>query len=172
MDGMRFNHYMEGCYDYTKELVITGDRSFVLRHHLLAFTALKGEVYNHNFFTLGKMEVGPSRRIDFPFKPDGNWRAPYDSVAFRGKGIRFSRKLEKGESVYTGDVQRAGAAGMPYEMRLSEGPLSISIRGDVPVTRTVLWANHRIACLEPYNSIDLRSGESFRWSIEYTFSHA
>ena len=27
MDGMRFKHYLEGCYDYTKELVITGPKT-------------------------------------------------------------------------------------------------------------------------------------------------
>lgn len=129
---------------------------------------MRGDVYNHNFFTMGKMAVTESRVINFPFSPEGDWRAEYDSVAFSPGGIRFSRALREGESVYTGNIHEAGKEGMPYAMRLSEGSLSVQIRGDVPVFKTVLWANHRIACLEPYNRIDLAPRETFHWNIEYT----
>ena len=116
---------------------------------------------------MGKMETGPSRRIDFPFRPEGTWRAAYDSVAFTDGGIRFSRILREGESVYAGDVHQAGKTGMPYEFTLHEGPLSLSIRGDVPVIHSVFWANHRIACVEPYNRLEAAPGETLRWTIHY-----
>ena len=170
VDGLRFNHFLEGCYDYVKEIAVTDENRFEIRHTLHTFVSMKGDVYNHNFFTMGKMAVTPSRLIDFPFSPEGDWRARYDSVGFTTGGIRFSRPLQEGESVYCGNIHRAGGDGMPYEMRLSEGPLFIQIKGDVPVFKTVLWANHRIACLEPYNRIDLAPGETFRWNIEYTLS--
>lgn len=168
VDGMRFRHILEGYYDYTKEIVVTGENSFEIRHCYKAFSAYEGDVYNHNFFTMGKMETGPSRKIDFPFRPEGTWRAQYDSVGFTDSGISFSRYLKEGESVYTGNIHEAGKEGMPYEMTLSEGPLSVHIKGDVHVFKTVLWANHRIACLEPYNKISLAPGQAFCWSIEYT----
>lgn len=168
VDGMRFRHILEGYYDYTKEIVVTGENSFEIQHCYKAFSAYEGDVYNHNFFTFGKFEIGPSRQIDFPFRPEGTWRAEYDSVGFTESGIRFSRQLQKGESVYTGNIHEAGKEGMPYEMTLSEGLLSVHIKGDVPVFKTVLWANHRIACLEPYNKISLAPGQAFCWSIEYT----
>lgn len=171
VDGMRFRHILEGYYDYTKEIVVTGDNSFEIRHCYKAFSAYEGDVYNHNFFTFGKFEIGPSRQIDFPFRPEGTWRAQYDSVGFTESGIRFSRQLQKGESVYTGNIHEAGKEGMPYAMSISEGPLRVSIQGDVPVFKTVLWANHRIACLEPYNRISVLPGHDFRWNIEYTLSH-
>ena len=168
VDGMRFRHILEGCYDYRKEIELISGNSFIIRHSLTAQIPFDGDVYNHNFFTMGKLSVGPSREIDFPFVPDGSWRAQYTSVAFVGKGIRFARALEPGESVYTGDIHQAGKDGMPYEMTLKEGPLSVQIKGDVPVFKTVMWANHRIACLEPYNKISLESGETLNWNIEYT----
>lgn len=167
VDGMRFRHILKGYYDYTKEITITGENSFRISHRLEAEVPIEGDVYNHNFFTLGKTEIGPSRKIDFPFRPEGSWRAEYDSVGFTESGIRFSRALKKGESVYTGDIHEAGKEGMPYEMSISEGGLRISIKGDVPVFKTVLWANHRIACLEPYNRISLSPGQAFCWSINY-----
>ena len=168
VDGMHFRHILEGYYDYTKEIVVTGGSSFEIRHCYKAFSAFEGDVYNHNFFTFGKFEIGPSRQIDFPFRPEGTWRAEYDSVGFTESGIRFSRQLQKGESVYTGNIHEAGKEGMPYAMSISEGPLRVSIQGDVPVFKTVLWANHRIACLEPYNRISVLPGQVFCWNIRYT----
>ena len=165
-----FRHRLKGCYTYEKTVSITGEQSFQISHVLEAELALEGEVYNHNFFTLGRLAVGPERQMDFPFVPDGHWRAVYDSVAFQGKGIRFSRTLQAGESVFTGDIREKGAQGMPYEMTLREGLVSVHIRGSVPVTHTVLWANHRVACLEPYNRLSLRPGAPFRWSVDYHLS--
>ena len=165
-DRVAFRHKLERCYDYRKELVITGPDSMEIRHSLESLGArLAGEVYNHNFWTLGRLETGPSRQIDFPFRPDGHWRTEYESVALTTAGVRFSRPLAEGESVYMGDLHAAGAEGMPYSMSLREGSLGVEISGDVPVTHSVLWANHRIACLEPYNTFET----PFRWTVRYRF---
>ncbi|MBO4455625.1 MAG: hypothetical protein J5759_04190 [Bacteroidales bacterium] len=162
-----FTHRLDGIYLYRKEILLTGPASFAIRHRLESLGApLSGEVYNHNFWTFGRFEVGPARLLDFPFRPDGAWRAQYDSVAFTPSGIRFSRTLQPGESVYTGNIHEAGTSGMPYAMSVSDGPVSVRIRGNVPVTHTVLWSNHRIACLEPYNDF----ATPFDWEINYLFS--
>ena len=165
-----FRHTMDGFYTYTKVIRPLSACSFDISHELQVQIPWDGTVYNHNFFTMGKLETGPSRMIDFPFRPAGTWRAAYDSVAFTEGGIRFSRALRKGESVYAGDIHQAGGTGMPYDITLREGPLSVHIRGDVPVTHTVLWANHRIACVEPYNLLRAAPGETLRWTVRYRFS--
>lgn len=162
-------HRLSGCYEYSKTLLLGGNGSFEIRHLLKAFRPLEGQVYNHNFFTLGKMEVGPRRQLDFPFHPAGKWRDLYDSVAFCEGGIRFSRSLEAGETVYCGDIHEAGKEGMPYSLSLSEGKTVVRISGDVPVTHTVFWANHRVACLEPYNHFSASDGCPFSWNLRYHF---
>ena len=195
-----FRHILDGWYEYEKQIVLTGETSFEIRHSLSSpGPELSGEVYNHNFFTFGKMAVGPSREIDFPFSPSGTWRSVYDSVAFTASGVRFSRALSEGESVYSGDIHAAGRSGMPYRITIREtaplegdgvfqtaaenyfscsgsknqfpsagpSPLSVRIEGDVPVTHSVLWANHRIACLEPYNAFHAAPAAPFRWTIRY-----
>lgn len=166
--ALRFEHTLDACYHYVKEVVETGANSFEIRHSLHAFTDLDGDVYNHNFFTMGKVETGPSRQIDFPFRPEGSWRSAYDSVAFTQGGIRFSRKLRPGESVYSGDIHAAGQQGMPYSMTLREGRRSVHMRGSIPAFKTVFWANHRIACLEPYIRLAVPAGQSFCWTLAYT----
>ena len=59
---------------------------------------------------------------------------------------------------------------MPYELTLREGPLSVHVQGDLPVTHSVFWANHRIACLEPYNRLRALPGEKLGWTIRYQFN--
>lgn len=162
-------HILDGYYTYTKVIRTLSESSFEISHELKPQIPWDGTVYNHNFFTMGKLETGPSRMIDFPFRPEGTWRAAYDSVAFTDGGIRFSRTLREGESVYTGNIHQEGATGMPYDITLREGPLSLHIQGDIPVTHTVLWANHRIACVEPYNLLKAAPGDTFSWTIHYQF---
>ena len=186
-----FRHVLDGWYDYRKEIALTGPDRFEIRHTLASEVPLEGEVYNHNFFTFGKMAVGPSRCIDFPFAPGGDWRAVYDSVGFAPSGIRFSRALQEGESVYCGNLHAAGRDGMPYDLLIRETSpsavmpdpvgqlpchlersreISVHITGDVPVSHTVLWANHRIACLEPYNAFRSAPGAPCRWTVRYHLS--
>lgn len=161
-----FRHRLSGYYEYVKEIVLTGPDTMEIRHCLVSLgKPLKGEVYNHNFWTLGCMSVGPSRIVDLPFRPCGNWRSEYDSVALTSSGVRFLRQLAEGESVYMGDMHDSGQEGMPYGMVLREGFTAVEISGDVPVTRTVLWANHRVACLEPYNDFYTPSS----WTVRYRF---
>ncbi len=167
--SVMFSHRIAGLYEYGKGIVLTGPRSFEIRHSLYSECGLSTCVYNHNFFTFGNLSVGPRRTADFPFRPEGSWRARYDCVAFTASGLRFSRSMQKGESVYSGDIHACGETGMPYALTLGEAPYSVHIQGDVPVTHTVFWSNHRIACLEPYNDVTAAPGQTFRWSIKYTF---
>ena len=163
-DSVLFEHVLEGVYIYRKEIALLGEDSFRISHVLESCgEPLLGDVYNHNFWTFGRMEVGPSRKVDFPFAPDGHWRAEYGSVALSASGVRFSRILGEGESVYMGDIHSKGEEGMPYRISLSEGKLGVDIKGDVPVLRTVFWANHRVACPEPYNAFHTPC----RWTITY-----
>ena len=162
-----FRHTLPGFYTYDKEISLSGPSSFRIRHKLLADLPFRTDVYNHNFFTFGKLEVGPGRKFDFPFAPGGDWRAEYNSVGFTSSGVRFSRCLEEGESVYTGNIHEAGKEGAPYAVEVSDGRLCVIITGSVPSSRMVLWANHRIACMEPYNPVIAVPGQPLEWWIDY-----
>lgn len=162
-----FGHKLNGYYDYSKVISVTGPDSFSIGHELTARVPLQTEVYNHNFFTLGKLQVGESRRLLFPFRPSCSWRAQYESVGLTASGLRFNRPLSPGESVYSPDIHKEGVAGLPYEFTLCEGGLKVHVRADVPALRMVFWANHRIACPEPYNSISAAPGETLRWTVHY-----
>lgn len=176
-DSVRFIHKIASetgyGYEYIKEIGLTSGNSFVIRH-LIRNTGsrhLKGDVYNHNFFTLGLLQTGPGRIMNFPFKPAGDWRAEYAEVGFTDNGIRFTRELKKGESVFTGNLHQEGRglAGSPNSFVLKESLTGREVRMccAIPMTKTVFWSNHRIACLEPYIDFDIRPGETFSFDIDY-----
>ena len=176
-DSVVFGHFIDSVsgygYEYTKEIAITGENSFVIRHCLknTGRKPLKGNVYNHNFFTLGLLETRESRQLDFPFRPEGDWRAEYSQVGFTESGIRFTRNLQKGESVFTGNLHAAGCGmeGSPNSFCLHDLDTGrgVHARCCVPMTKSVFWSNHRIACIEPYIDFYLTAGETFTFDIEY-----
>lgn len=161
-------------YEYVKEIVLTCECGFAIRHSLrnTGVKTLKGDVYNHNFFTLGLLQTGPSRTADFPFQPEGDWRAEYSEVGFTESGIRFSRVLQKGESVFTGNLHQAGRGleGSSNAFTLSEKQTGRSVKMScaAPMTKAVFWSNHRIACLEPYIDFEIMPGEEFTFEIHYS----
>ena len=177
-DFVRFTHRIDSDsgygYEYIKEIVITSGSSFCIRHRIQNTGArtMKGDVYNHNFFTLGLLQTGPGRQMDFPFKPEGDWRAEYTEVGFTENGIRFTRELRKGESVFTGNLHEAGRGltGSPnkFELREIQTGRGVRISCAIPMTKTVFWSNHRIACLEPYIDFDIKPGCDFTFEICYT----
>lgn len=171
--GILFRQHLDRdgfAYIYEKEILLGEDLR--IRHRLLneGSRTLEGEVYNHNFFTFGRLETTPDRQIDFSFRPEGEWRAVYDSVRLTGNGIRFTRPLEKGESVYMGDLRSAGGV-TPCDITLKESSCGRSVRisSDRYLSHIVFWANHRIACVEPYIPYFIVPGEEFRFTVKYIF---
>lgn len=171
-------HFLESAqgysYEYIKEISLTGPDSFRISHRLknTGRKELKGDVYNHNFFTLGLLETGASRQLDFPFKPEGDWRADYSEVGFTESGIRFSRTLQKGESVFSGNLHEAGKElkGSPCCFVLNELKTGKGVRAHcaLPMTKAVFWSNHMIACIEPYVDFRIGHGDTFEFDIDYS----
>ena len=171
-------HHLESAqgyaYEYVKEIRLTGENSFCISHKLKnkGSKTLKGDVYNHNFFTLGLLETGATRQLDFPFKPEGDWRAEYSEVGFTENGIRFTRTLQKGESVYTGNIHEAGKGltGSPNSFVLTERRTGRGVKAkcELPMTKAVFWSYHLIACIEPYIDFNIAPGETFEFDIDYS----
>ena len=161
------------AYEYVKEIRLTGENSFCISHKRTnkGTKTLEGNVYNHNFFTLGLLQTGASRQLDFPYKPEGDWRAEYSEVGFTDSGIRFTRTLQKGESVYTGNIHEAGKGltGSPNAFVLKEMQTGrgVSARCTLPMTKAVFWSYHLIACIEPYVNFIIEPGKTFNFDIGY-----
>lgn len=165
-------------YDYRKIIFLADEDRIILKHTLknLGPSELSGSVYDHNFFTLGKSVVGPDTRISFPFKPVGDWRSAYDSVCLTENGIEFSRTLKQDESVFMGNLHpkepndQETYEGYAFELGNTKTNMKVNAQCSSAFTHFVFWANHRVACLEPYIPFHIYPGESFNWEIEYLFN--
>ena len=177
-DSITQGHVLESeegfAYEYFKTVRLIDPDSFRISHRLTntGSRPLKGDVYNHNFFTLGLLQTGPDRQLDFPFRPEGDWRAEYSEVGFTETGIRFTRALNKGESVFTGNLHEAGKGmtGSPNSFILKDTQTGrgVSAKCSLPMIKAVFWAYHLIACIEPYIDFNVAPGETFAFSIDYT----
>ena len=159
-------------YNYQKTIRLSGNDSFEIIHSLenLGDTPLRCTHYNHNFFTLSNDSVGPSREIDFPFRPDGHWRSEYDNVRLTGNGIRFTGAVPpEGPSVFMGDLHAARGMVEPIDFKVRDlgSGLGVRVSCPLPFTHIVFWSNDRVACIEPYILLDIAPGQSAEWTLTY-----
>ena len=170
-----FRHILDGCYDYTKTIRISGPGQMQILHELrnTGKAPLKSHVYNHNFFTLGKNYVGPGRSILFPYAISGAWRQHYEGVS-EGPGISIdiNRKLKPGESVFMGNIRPVFDERSPYDILIKTSTYAgaaVRVTSPTPFDWANFWSNHRVACIEPFVEYEILPGESFRQELNYTF---
>ncbi len=172
-DKVEFTHKVEGDgwgYEYKKVVRILDADTFEINHIMknVGSRRIIGDTYNHNFHTFADNTPGPAIDIDFTFSPCGTWRSEYDSVDLTDGGIRFSRPLVKGESVFMGDlnpVDGSNVVGKIYTQGV-EGH-SVTFHADKPFHRIAFWSNHRVACIEPFIPYDMMPGDEFVWNYKY-----
>ena len=175
-DEALFVHLVESddwSYVYEKRVRIIDGDTFEITHHLCntGVEVIEGQTYNHNFFTFGDQRPGPEIEIDFPFMPCGTWRAEYDSVALSEKGIRYSRPILQGESVFMGNINPMDGTEVTGEVfSMSAAGRKVTFASDRPFDHIVFWSNHRVGCIEPFIPYRLESGEESEWTYTYKLS--
>ena len=170
-DSAIFRQELDGHYDYSKQVEIVEDGHLVIKHKLLNLSrqALDFYVYSHNFFIIDSKPVNTATRFIFPFKPRGDWRAENDAVSLVDSGIAFYRELAEKETVFMGNLH--GQSGAPFKFVLEDKDSCLSVFGacDAEVEYSVFWANHDVACIEPYVPMHILPGETACWTLDYRF---
>ena len=177
-----FRQQLTGCYDYVKTVEIPADGRLRLTHDLRndSPAPIDTYVYCHNFFILDGAPTGRATRFEFPFRPVGDWRAPYDSVRLTDRGITFDRDLRPDETVFMGNLRPergttfpegapVDAVGYRFTLRNLENSLSVEAACDRPMEYAVFWSNPDVSCLEPYLPLHLNPGQTARWTLDYHF---
>lgn len=175
-----FRHVLDGYYDYQKTVQIPDQVGGLIISHALrncSAAPLECHVYCHNFFILDGATTGRATRFEFPFRPVGDWRAPYDSVRLSERGIVFDRDLAPGESVFMGNLRPADSLHLAqqggYSFKLSNlaNGLSVEACCDRAMDYAVFWSNHEVSCLEPYIPLRILPGETVTWTLSYRLLH-
>ena len=171
--SVTMRHILDGYYDYTKTIRLGHLGEMRISHSLTAFTPLVSNVYNHNFFTLGSYSIRPGREVRFPYPIAGTWREEYDAVyALPADGIGFRKALRKGDTVFCGGVHSVFDDPSPYRFTIRHDGTGqgVEVSSPTPFNRANFWANHRVACIEPFVDFALAPGETFTQDIDYRLS--
>ena len=177
-DEAVFTQVLEGggwAYVYEKTVKLTASDTIEIRHTLknTGEKVIEGDSYNHAFFTFVPAVPGPEIEIDFPFEPCGHWRSEYDSVALSETGIRFSRNLERGESVFMGDLKPSDGSEITGLVYTQKAPgHAVHFYADQAFHRIAFWSNHRVACVEPFIPYRILPGEEYSLNYKLVFEKA
>ena len=172
---LTMRHVLDGVYDYSKVITL-GKLGEMTIAHMLTNTGsrvVSSHIYNHNFFTFNSFSIRSGREVEFPYIVTGVWREAYDSVLETpARNIGFTRKLRKGESVFCGGLHSLFDEKSPYDFRiLHRGTgMAVQVNSPAPYDRANFWANHRVACFEPFVDFRIAPGETFRQEICYQLS--
>lgn len=162
-----FHDLLEGYYRFEKTVRITGEGEFEIEHNLenLGKEPLPVLNYNHNFFTLGVGVVGAGRRITMEREFSGDWREDSVKAVKEGRSLVMTTVMEAGEKSCMTDIRMPGKG---YGFTLEgENGLCVEVSCDASLHHAQFWANHRVACMEPFVAAELRPGDSFSWTIRY-----
>jgi len=158
---------MPGYYRRRKQIRIDVDGRFSIGHVVenLGGQRLDFLHYNHNFFTLGLPGVGKGRRVSLPAHFSGIWRADSVKAARDGNSILTTADIFDGEKSCMLDIHA------PYGFVLTgENGLRVEASAHVPLHHAQYWANHKVACYEPFIRAAIAPGASFEWTIRYRLS--
>ena len=168
-----FQQSLNGHYDYIKTVELPADGRLRIAHALTNRSALPLDtyVYCHNFFILDGAPTGRATRFEFPWRPIGDWRAPYDSVRLTERGIAFERDLAPDETVFMGNLRPTPQVrdGYRFTLRNEDNGLSVEAACDRPMEYAVFWSNADVSCLEPYLPLHLDPGQTAHWTLDYRF---
>ena len=161
-------------YVYTKTITLPKGQPRLAITHRLRNTGqamIETNVFDHNFFLIDGQELGPGFGLRFRFSPDTTGsRGPRDLAAIHGDSIVILRRFAPGETVFA-VLSGYGNTATDYDFVL-ENPItgaSLHIRGDRPLTRLVYWGYHNTLCPEPYIHVKVPPGQTFTWTLTYSF---
>ena len=158
-------------YHYVKTVALVAGKPQMTISHVLTNTGTRPittTVYDHNFLTLspGNEHVA----ITAPFAMASAEPLKPELVTIDGKTIRYVAPIPAGQSVQS-LITGFGGATSDYDFTVSNTATGFGqrIRADQPVAKINFWTINTTLGWEPYIAIDLKPGETKRWTYTYDF---
>ena len=175
-DEVRFSQQLiEGEYPYTyHKLIKLKDNKLIIEHTLTndGNNAIETSVFNHNFFVIDKQNTGPGFKIKFPFDIEGDKSRLGDfAQVVNGNEIKFVKELGEKDNPMITKLSGFGASNDDYDIRIENTNTGAGVRitCDRPLSNVVFWSAIKTLSPEPYIDINVKSAESFSWTITYEF---
>lgn len=175
-DEVGFTHHLnEGEYPYTyKKVVKLKDNKLIIDHTLVnnGNNTIKTSVFNHNFFVIDAQNVGPDFSIKFPFAIEGDKTRLGDfAEVVNGNEIIFLKELREKDHPMIVKLSGFGSSNKDYDITVENKNTKAGVRitCDRPLSNVVFWSAIKTLSPEPYIDINVKSAESFSWTITYEF---
>ena len=157
-------------YTYRKRMeLLPGEPVLVIRDTLenTGMCQIETDQYNHNFFSIDGIHIGPDYHIDLFFPATlSNDLSP--KAGIRDNSLRFIEKVEK--PLFTSIL---GFGATPEHNHVvimnTSTDAGVDIRGDYSLSKLNFWTDGQVLCPEMFVKIDIAPGEVLSWSRTYTF---
>lgn len=157
-------------YTYRKRMELLPNEPVLVISNTLENTGtcqIETDQYNHNFFSIDNILIGPDYCIDLFFKATLSTDLS-PKARLRDNVIRFFDKVDK--PLFTSIL---GFNTTPEHchvvIRNTKTGAGVDIRGDYPLSRFLFWTDGQVVSPELFLKIDIDPGESSSWSRTYTF---
>ncbi len=174
-----FKHVLKDqnyAYDYVKRIYLPEGKSEMVLSHQFTNTGkstIETQVYNHNFFQIDSLNIGPGYVLKFPDKIsiNGRLRGIGEYAEIAENEIRFIKDIQNGSQVYIESIMGPGEKSPDYTFSIEnkKARAGVKIQGNNPISRLALWSATKTICPEPYINIKVAPGETIFWDITYTF---
>ena len=177
-DSIEFTHDLMDAssgygYRYLKTIKLVSGKAEMVMDHKLKNTGKRdivSTVYNHNFLVLDGQPTGPDFVVKAPF-PLKAKRAPNPALAeIRGKQIAYLKELREKEVVF-GEFEGFGPSAADYRFTIenTKTGAGLTITGDRPLSKLVLWSIRSVLSLEPFIAMTIQPGQEFSWKYTYSY---
>jgi len=159
------------AYHYEKTVQLVPGKAQMTISHVLTNTGTKPivtTVYDHNFLTLSP--GNDHMAITAPFAMTAEKPLQPELAKLDGKSIRYLAPVPAGTTV-TSPIGGFGPAASDYDFTVTNTATGFGqrIRADRPIARINFWSINTTLGWEPYIAIDLKPGETKRWTYTYDF---
>lgn len=161
------------AYEYRKKVRLVRQKPQLVIEHTLKNTgakAIETDQYNHNFFVIDGLSLGPGVRVIFPFDLQEVRTFSADFVENRGNRIEIVKEIPAGASAI-GEFRGFSSRAADYDIRVEHeaAGAGVRIRGSLPLVRLVFWCMRRTFCPEPYVHLSIPPGRQISWRLTYDF---
>jgi hypothetical protein len=176
---LTFKHILKDqkySYEYIKRIHLPEGTSEMVLHHQFTNTGknpIETQVYNHNFFLIDSMNIGPDTVLKFPLKihAEGRLRGIGEYAEITENEIRFIKDIQKGRHVYIESITGTQEKAQEYTFKIENQKTGagVKIHGNRPLSKLTFWSAYKTVCPEPYINIKAAPGETISWELSYTF---
>ena len=157
----------DGQYDYAKTYQLSGAEELTI-HYALSNTgtvAWTFEHYNHHWFRLDEVPVGPGYRVVTGFAlPEAETGLQRETFSLAMPGPLAPDAAH----YYASDLSAVPVSANHFELQLS-GQTLVHYQGSAPPHRFAVYAHADGFCPEVFTRAALEPGQSVHWSATYQF---